>query len=249
AIVSGSPSPAATSSSDSTRPQYRAKPRATSGRSPRTGTITEIMGSFRDASIATMKLPMPAAVLAGGASRRMGKPKADLPYGAGTLLEHQVSRLADLFESVFVVAKEPPALNARSIRIVSDRTAERAAIHGLARALEEVEDRVFVVAVDLPVLGLPVARAIAEAALAGEEAAVVPEADGRLQPLAAAWRRRALPEVGRRIASGELSLIELARAIGARVFPEEAWRRLDPSGRSFSNVNTLEDYLAARERG
>ena len=35
---------------------------------------------------------MPAAVLAGGASRRMGAPKAALPYGAGTLAEHQTGR-------------------------------------------------------------------------------------------------------------------------------------------------------------
>ena len=196
-----------------------------------------------------MKLPMPAAVLAGGASRRMGKPKADLPYGAGTLLEHQVSRLADLFESVFVVEKDSAVRKGGATRVVYDRAADHAAIHGLARALEEVEDRVFVLAVDLPVLALPVARAIAETALGAEEAAVVPEADGRLQPLAAAWRRAALPEIERRIVSGQLSLIELARAVGARVFPETTWRRFDSSGRSFTNLNTLEEYLAVRERG
>ena len=56
-----------------------------------------------------MRIPMPAAVLAGGASRRMGRSKAALPYGAGTLLEFQTKRLAKIFEEVFVVAKEPPA--------------------------------------------------------------------------------------------------------------------------------------------
>ena len=192
---------------------------------------------------------MPAAVLAGGASRRMGTPKAELPYGAGTLLEHQTSRLASLFERVFVVAKEPLHDAPASVPIVYDRSEERAAIHGLARALEETDDRVFVLAVDLPVLTLPVARAIAETSLASDASAVVPEAGGRLQPLAAAWRRSALPEIERRVAARNLSLADLARAIGARIFPEEAWRSLDPSGHSFANVNTLEEYLAVRERG
>jgi molybdopterin-guanine dinucleotide biosynthesis protein A len=196
-----------------------------------------------------MKLPMPAAVLAGGASRRMGAPKAELPYGAGTLLEHQVSRLGAVFERVFVVAKEPVRGLPASVTVVFDRSPDHAAVHGLARALEEVRDHVFVLAVDLPVLAMPVARAIAQAALTGGAAAVVPEADGRLQPLAAVWRRGALPEVERRISSQDLSVSDIARAVGASVFPEDAWRPFDPSGRSFMNVNTLEEYLAVRERG
>ena len=84
-----------------------------------------------------MKIAMPAAVLAGGASRRMGRAKAALPYGAGTLLEFQTTRLAELFEEVLVVAKEAPAFAAGPARVVLDRATEHAAIHGLIRALEE----------------------------------------------------------------------------------------------------------------
>ena len=84
-----------------------------------------------------MTLPMPAAVLAGGGSKRMGRPKAALPYGAGTLLEFQADRLAGIFEDVVVVVKEPPASDVGRARVVLDRVSEAAAIHGLARALEE----------------------------------------------------------------------------------------------------------------
>ena len=178
----------------------------------------------------------------------MGTDKASLPYGAGTLLEHQTSRLASLFEEVFVVAKTPPAGGTGPARLVLDRTSEPAAIHGLRRALEEVADHVFILAVDLPVLALPVARALAEEALASDAAALLAEADGRLQPLAGVWRRRALPVIERRIAAGELSLSGAALEIGAATFPEDRWLALDPSGRSFENLNTLEQYIAARER-
>ena len=98
-----------------------------------------------------MRIPMPAAVLAGGASRRMGRPKAALPYGAGTLLEFQTSRLAGIFEDVFIVAKEPPAFPSGPGNVLLDRARDRAAIHGLVRALEEARDRIFVLGVDLPV--------------------------------------------------------------------------------------------------
>jgi molybdenum cofactor guanylyltransferase len=194
------------------------------------------------------KIPMPAAVLAGGASRRMGRPKAQLPYGAGTLLEFQTRRLAELFEDVLVVVKAPPSFPVGPARVVLDGVAEHAAIHGLVRALEEVADRVFVLGVDLPAVTPALLRAIAERARASEAPAVVPRSDGRLQPLAGVWRRAALPCAIGRTAAGELSLQGLAEEIGAEIFEEGEWRALDPSGAAFANLNTLEEYAAHRER-
>lgn len=191
---------------------------------------------------------MPAAVLVGGASRRMGRAKAALPYGAGTLAEFQTGRLAGIFEDVFVVAKEPPDFPVGPARVLLDGVAERAAIHGLVRALEEAADRVFVLGVDLPAVSPALLRAIACRALAGAAPAVVPRADGRLQPLAGVWRRSVLETARRRIAAGDLSLHGLAEEVGADVVEEGQWRAFDPSGAAFANLNTLEDYAAMRER-
>jgi molybdopterin-guanine dinucleotide biosynthesis protein A len=195
-----------------------------------------------------MTVSMPAAVLAGGASSRMGRPKAALPYGAGTLLEHQTRRLAETFEEVLVVVKKEPDFGIGPARVVLDRTAELAAIHGLARALEEARDRIFVLAVDLPALTPAVARRIAERSLSSDALAVVPRADGRLQPLAAVWRKAALPELERRIGEGKRSLRSLAAAVGAEILEEGAWRDVDPSGAAFANLNTLEEWEGHRER-
>ncbi len=195
-----------------------------------------------------MKIPMAAAVLAGGGSRRMGVAKASLPYGETTLLAHQTGRLSKMFEEVLVVAKEAPAFDAGPSRLVLDRTSDQAPIHGLVRALEEVPDRLFVLAVDLPVITEGVLRIIAERSLATQAPAVLPRADGRLQPLAGVWRRSVLPAAFARIARGELSFYGLAREVGAEILPEETWRAGDPSGNSFANINTIEQYNAMRER-
>ena len=202
-----------------------------------------------DATIeARVKLPMPAAVLAGGASKRMGRPKAALPWGAGNLLEFQTGRLAALFREVIVVAKEPPDFPVGPARVVLDTSTDYAAMYGLVSALAEAEDRMFVLAVDLPALTHDVVHAIATRGLKTPAAALVPEADGRLQPLAAVWRRSALRFASNRIARGKLSLSALFDEVGGEIFPESEWRALDPSGNSFANINTLADWAAHRER-
>jgi CTP:molybdopterin cytidylyltransferase MocA len=69
---------------------------------------------------------MPAAVLAGGASQRMGRPKAGLEYGGVTLLEHQTRRLAKVFSPFYAMLKAEGLPVARA-RVVFDRTPARAA--------------------------------------------------------------------------------------------------------------------------
>jgi hypothetical protein len=45
-----------------------------------------------------------------------------------------------------------------------------------------------------------------------------------------------------------MSLQGLAEEVGAEVLEESAWRAFDPSGAAFTNLNTLEQYAAQRER-
>ena len=195
-----------------------------------------------------MRFTMPAAVLAGGASRRMGVPKAALPYGASTLLAHQTGRLAALFFEVLAVVKEPPAFDAGPARIVLDGASDFAAIHGLVAALECVADRIFVLAVDLPLLAPAVIGEILRRGEITGAAALVPRADDELQPLAAVWRRRAAAVARARIARGDLSLHGLAAEAGIEILEPEEWFPFDPSGNSFANLNTVSDYAAARDR-
>lgn len=195
-----------------------------------------------------MKLPMPAAVLAGGASTRMGRPKAALPWGSGNLLEFQTTRLATLFREVFVVVKEQPDFGVGPARVLIDPSPEFAAIYGLVRALEEAEDRIFVLGVDLPAMTHDVVREIAFRGLHTPAPALVPEANGRLQPLAAVWRKSAARFAQNRMARGLLSLTALAEEVGAEILAESDWRKLDPSGNAFANVNTISDWAAHRER-
>jgi len=195
-----------------------------------------------------MRIPFPVAVLSGGASRRMGVAKGSLPYGAGTLAEHQTRRLEPLFSEVWLVVREEPRYPYGPARLLFDTDPERSALSGVSRALEEAEDRVFVLAVDLPLAGEDLLLAIARRSLETEAAAVLPASEAGLEPLAGVWRRAALPEAHRRAAAGQRSLRGLAEAVGAEILPPERWRAADPSGNAFQNLNTISEWVVARER-
>jgi len=191
---------------------------------------------------------MPAAVLAGGASRRMGSEKPALPYGSGTLAEHQTRRLARVFEQVWLVVRDAPGFSTGPARILFDTDPVRSALSGVLRALEETADRVLVLAVDLPLVPEALLAELARRSLASDAAAVLPENAGELEPLAGIWRRSALTEGRRRAGAGERSLRDFARAVGAEAFPESEWRAFDPSGNAFANLNTIEEWQVARSR-
>ena len=188
---------------------------------------------------------MPAALLVGGASRRMGRPKAELPWRGTTLAQWQGSRLSRMFREVWVVAKAGQEIPETPARRLDERADPPAAIHGVMRALEEASGRVFVLAVDLPYLPDSLIDRIARQGAATPAPALLPEAEGRLQPLAAVWDVAVLPAARRRVEAGDLSLTDLARAVGAEILVAEAWTGLDPDGMAFRNLNSPADLPAA----
>ncbi|HEX6547236.1 MAG TPA: molybdenum cofactor guanylyltransferase [Candidatus Dormibacteraeota bacterium] len=176
-------------------------------------------------------------VLAGGASRRMGRPKALLPVGEETLIEHVLRQLEPAFAEVLVSANDPelvPEAVRRRHRLVADLhrgAGPLAGIEaGLAAAAYEV---VFVAACDMPHVSPDSARRITRAA-AGHDAAV-PRSGERAEPAYAAYRQSAAGAVAAAIAGGELMVRSLLEEL------DVAWiDDLDP--RLFRNLNTPDDY-------
>ena len=179
--------------------------------------------------------PATLLLLAGGESRRMGRPKALLDVGGETLVEWIAGRLAPGFAEVLVSADDeriavPGATRVRDLHVGAGPLAGIEA--GLAAARHE---RVFVVACDMP----GVTPAIAEAVLAALDAhdAAVPRVEGRPQPAAAAYARSAAPAIASALGRGERRVRSLLEEL------DVAWvDGLDPA--AFRNLNTPEDYRA-----
>jgi molybdopterin-guanine dinucleotide biosynthesis protein A len=164
-------------------------------------------------------------LLVGGASRRFGSPKALAVLDGETLAERTWRTLAAAFEDVIAVGKTADALPL-PFPVEDDGSELRASIAGVAAALRLARHEVVVILpVDVPFVTPALLTTLADAA---EDAAFT-----QTGPLPAAFHRRALPVLERRIAAGELALRDALAELQVREIhgnPEE-----------LRNVNTVED--------
>ena len=185
-----------------------------------------------------------AAVLAGGASRRMGRDKATLAVGGVELASLALAAAARVAHPVVLVAPEGhPARRVAAPAVADPGLGPLAA---LAAALDALEaEHVLALAADHP--GLRVELLARLVALAGEAEAVACRRGPRLEPLVAVYERvPALAAARARLAgpAGGRSLTGLLADLGTLVVEEPEWRRLDPDGRSFVDLDDPADLAA-----
>jgi molybdopterin-guanine dinucleotide biosynthesis protein A len=193
-------------------------------------------------------------ILAGGRSRRMGKPKESLPFRGGTLLGHTAEILLDCTWPVLVVARgdsqQLPPLPVETL-VTHDERPDQGPLAAIAtgmrflRAHKELGDKdaVFVTGCDAPFLTADAVGWLAYQL--GDQQAVVPRAMERLQPLCAVYRIDCLPAIEDLLRSGIETPRSIVEKTTARVLDEDALRRFDPELRFLRTCNTPEEYDAA----
>ncbi|MSQ42050.1 MAG: molybdenum cofactor guanylyltransferase [Dehalococcoidia bacterium] len=191
-------------------------------------------------------------VLAGGRSSHMGRDKASLALDGRTLLQRTVDALAQVAQEIVVVrapVRALPSLQcALPLHEVEDAVEGEGPLLGIAAGLRAASAPVaLIVGCDMPFLRPALLRLLAARAAAGARF-VLPSYDGRPQPLCSALRRDALAVVDAHIAAGDRAILAIAQDIDAALVLPEQWAVADPDGRSFQNVNTPEEFEAARAR-
>jgi len=193
-----------------------------------------------------------AIVLAGGQSRRMGRPKALLPFGDETLLQRVVRRLSAVCAPIVVVRAPGQTLPdlPESVRITEDRVVGKGPLAGIAAGLEALEgdaDAAFVSSTDAPFVDPELVRFLEE--LRGKAFdVVVPRAQNHYHPLAAIYAVSVRPEIDRLLAEDRLRPFFLFERVRARFVEEGELRArapIDPDLRALANLNTPEDWLRA----
>ncbi|MGH7762109.1 MAG: molybdenum cofactor guanylyltransferase [Candidatus Dormibacteraceae bacterium] len=173
-------------------------------------------------------------VLAGGDSRRMGRPKAWLEVGDTYLLRYVAERLSPAFSEVMVSFAEPEQLEAPvPYRVVFDRRPSAGPLAGLEAGLAAARHEViFAVACDMPYVTQEVVQMAVTAARRCD--AAIPRIDGRAEPVCGAYRRTALPVITGAVNSGRFKAADLAAEL------DVTWlEHLDPH--LFRSLNTPHD--------
>jgi molybdopterin-guanine dinucleotide biosynthesis protein A len=181
-------------------------------------------------------------ILAGGLSRRMGRDKAALPAGDGTLLEHLVRRLAPMVdETIIAGGSGRPALD--GVRLVEDRYPHQGPLAGIHAGLLATRcPSAFVVACDLPDVEPALLRLLE--GLAADHEAVVPRIDGRPEGACALYQRGLASRIEELLQAGERSITALLARSRVRYVDAEELAAADPALRSFRNINTVADFQA-----
>lgn len=188
-------------------------------------------------------------VLAGGKSRRMGMDKAFIPLGGRTLIKRVTDVLAGIFSEVVIVvcADLNPQYADLPHRILKDQISGLGPMGGIETALKSLSGKgLFVVAADMPFLNPEVIQAILT--YSEDYDLVIPVLSGRLHPLHAFYAPQCLPVVEKAIRHKQLAVHLLSEEVNSYLFPEAAFRNLDPELHSIVNINTPEGLVEAQER-
>ncbi len=191
-------------------------------------------------------------VLAGGRSTRFGSDKAAAPIGGRPMLQRVVEAVAEACDEVIVVAAVggagslPPS--PEPLVVVEDRVEGSGPLAGLVEGIRAARGPLcFVTSCDAPLLRPALLRLLA-GHLGGADICC-PRVYGRLQPLAAVYRRETcLPVLERNLAAGRLPLLAAYDRLLVVEVDESAVRAADPALDSFLNVNRPADLEAVVER-
>ena len=181
-------------------------------------------------------------ILAGGLSRRMGRDKASLPVGDGTLIEHLVLRLAPVVDET-IVAGGSVRPDLPDVRLVPDRAEGLGPLAGIHAGLTAARyPHVWVVACDLPDVQPAIVTLLRETS-AGYDA-VVPRIGGEPQGVCALYLSSLASRIDALLNAGERSIRSLLAASNVRYVTPEELGEVDLELRSFRNINTPAEYQA-----
>jgi FdhD protein len=194
------------------------------------------------------KIPgITAAILAGGASSRMGTNKALLRVEGAPIISRSYKILARLFNEVFIVTNTPEEYAFLPCRKVPDIFPGIGSIAGLHSALfHSTTDRTFVTACDMPFVETDIIRYLCELQQSGYDA-VIPFSAGGQEPLHAVYSEKCKLVFENAIKGNERKILDILARMKTRLVLWDELKAINGSVKSFLNVNTPEEYGAISE--
>jgi len=181
------------------------------------------------------------AILAGGRSSRFGRNKALQVFHGTRLIDRAVASLRTVCNPLLLIANDLSIYYDVRATLVQDIVTHQGPLGAIYTALLfSPHDWVFVRATDMPYLVPELTTMMIESR--SEFDVVAPLYRNMYEPLLALYHRRCLPVVAAALEGSERKVVSFYRKVKVKALEENQWRTVDGEGRSFWNINTVEDW-------
>jgi molybdenum cofactor guanylyltransferase len=189
-----------------------------------------------------------AFVLAGGASRRMGRDKALLELD-GVPMVVRMARLAEPYVASVRVVGPPERYALLGLCAMPDRWPGTGPLGAITTALSASSAGWnLILGCDLPYLTTEWIEWLIARTLDSSAQAVVPESPHGLEPLAAMYRKDCAQAFSTALERGERRISDALGEIFFQKVTAGQWHELGSADTLFQNMNTPEDFAEARRR-
>lgn len=195
--------------------------------------------------------PFTLAIMAGGASSRMGQDKSFVEIDGQPLIERIIQSTHDMGQAqTLLITNRPDDYSHLKLTMVGDIIADKGALGGIYTAIHHSQtEHVLVLACDMPLVSPPLLRYMVSLLddLTPVPDVIVPRVQGYPQGLHAVYSRACLPHIEQQIAADRLKVISFYDSVRVHYLDESDYQPFDPDGNAFFNVNTPEQLDRARD--
>jgi molybdopterin-guanine dinucleotide biosynthesis protein A len=183
-------------------------------------------------------------ILAGGAGRRMGQNKSIIQVGGIQLFDYVYGKCQAIFPEIIIVTKKSLQFQflGYQAHIVIDEIPGAGPLGGLYTGLIKASYyHTYCVACDMPFLNPELIIQLAEKRF--DYDVVIPKTKVGLEPLHALYSKRCIVPIKKILEKREYKVTKLLSEVQVEYCKEEEIKKIDPSLKSFINVNTKKDLL------
>lgn len=197
-------------------------------------------------------MAMTGTILAGGENRRIPMLKGHIEFNGEKIIDSSVNLMRNLFGRAVISTNTPELYFYCGAPMIGDIINQRGPLTGIFSVLSNIkDDAIFVAACDMPFLNEELIRYMVDKynnfnSGTNKWDAVIPVFEGKPQPLFGIYSKNILGVIEKRLNKGLKKLKDLLTEINVLYIKEEEIRQIDPEGRSFLNINTMEDLEKIR---
>ncbi|MBI4690267.1 MAG: molybdenum cofactor guanylyltransferase [Nitrospirae bacterium] len=196
--------------------------------------------------------------MAGGENRRIPFLKGRMEINSMRIIDSSIGIFKKIFDRVVISTNMPELYFYCGVPMIGDVVNQRGPMTGIFSVLLNTRDDIFVVGCDMPFIDERLIRYMVAKNRTYESKskiqnpkskfnsynAVIPLFGGKPEPLFGIYSRNILKVIEERLNKGLQSIIDMLKEMQVLYISEEDIRKIDPEGRSFVNINTMEDYAS-----